>query len=159
MELFNHINKLMYERAFYLKCIKNENSVPLQYNQNASLLNNLTSDEFVRSSQTIHQGNLASSVSISNRSNPNMNNNQQSGSSIAAGSTPTVTIAANAIAATAAAAAAAASSSVQPTSNTNPTTNNAKTNLYQNQSPLQIKSSSKGVSEDPALSIIKNILK
>jgi hypothetical protein len=64
VHLFDELNKLVYERAFYLKCILSEQTVPMRYHQ----MSFHPTDELTKST-TVHQGNLASSVSLSNRSN------------------------------------------------------------------------------------------
>lgn len=76
LPIVNEINQMMYERAHYLKCLVNENSVPihLRVTGTEEATDTLETASF-KSSTThlmqpgvVHQGNLASSISISNRS-------------------------------------------------------------------------------------------
>lgn len=155
LPLFNEINKLVYERAYYLKCFKDDQSVPIHFRPPTVLDSYADFDEsggeaaFKSSTNLIvHQGNLASSMSIANRSTHTAHST--SGAQLE----PTSSY--------------VKSKSHQPQhQSANSLSNGSQQQLMQNQQqPSQannvaaLRSAAKiAGNEDPALTIIKNILK
>lgn len=184
MPIVNELNQLMYERAAYLKCLVNENSVPVvlrrpsmsdELGGGAPDSGILDSSSF-KSSTThlmqpgvIHQGNLASSISLSQRSNHSISGGQEkSGEKSSHHHLAAAAVTGGANTSSSNRMMRASSSfhhqhhhnqqqaqSQQQTNSNNNTTTNASNN---NQNG--VKSNPKlGGTDDPALLIIKNILR
>lgn len=157
MPIVNEINQLMYERAHYLKCLVNENSVPIHLRVTVAT-DQETTDALetasFKSSAThliqpgvVHQGNLASSISISNRSTTGV-------AAAAADGTETKSTHSNRLKASNQNLNHSVSQGQLSHQHHTTGTTPVKTNANANPNP----NPKMGGTDDPALSIIKNIL-
>lgn len=124
------MNKSIYERASYLKCFKDENIVPIHLRGTKYKRDN--SPLALLAKSIVHQGNIASAVSSANRNGT------------AEQTPPSNTV---------------VSINAPPSGPTDSTSSLGQKSKAQTPANNILKSSSRVMNEDPALSIIKNILK